>query len=64
MGVAGPGRPRPPASPLTRQQRQPAEGDYESFRVVQDRDYEGDFEREAKRLATQRGIETGPTDAE
>jgi hypothetical protein len=31
---------------------------------VQDRDYEGDVEREAKRLATQRGIETGPTDAE
>ena len=28
-----------------------AEGEYESFRVGQDRDYEGDFEREAKRLS-------------
>ena len=27
-----------------------AEGEYERFRVGQDRDYEGDFEREAKRL--------------
>jgi hypothetical protein len=43
--------------------RRLAEGEYESFRVVQDRDYEGDFEREAKRLATQREIESGPTAA-
>jgi len=28
-----------------------AEGEYERFRVGQDRDYEGDFEREAKRLS-------------
>ena len=31
--------------------RELAEGEYERFRVDQDRDYEGDFEREAKRLA-------------
>jgi hypothetical protein len=30
--------------------KQLAEGEYERFRVGQDRDYEGDFEREAKRL--------------
>ena len=30
--------------------RELAEGEYERFRVDQDRDYEGDFEREAKRL--------------
>jgi hypothetical protein len=31
--------------------KQLAEGEYDKFRVAQDRDYEGDFEREAKRLA-------------
>jgi hypothetical protein len=31
--------------------RELAEGEYERFRVGQDRDYEGDFEREAKRLS-------------
>jgi hypothetical protein len=31
--------------------RQLAESEYETFRVVQDRDYIGDFEREARRLA-------------
>lgn len=30
--------------------RQLAETEYEAFRVVQDRDYIGDFEREAQRL--------------
>ena len=35
-----------------------AEGEYERFRVGQDRDYEGDFEREAKRLAEQDPGET------
>jgi hypothetical protein len=28
-----------------------AEGEFERFRVTQDRDYEGDFEREARRLS-------------
>jgi hypothetical protein len=28
-----------------------AQGEYERFRVVQDRDYEGDFEREVKRIS-------------
>jgi hypothetical protein len=27
-----------------------AEGQYETFRVIQDRSFEGDFEREAKKL--------------
>jgi len=31
--------------------KQLAEGEYERFRVGQDRDYEGDFEREAKRIS-------------
>ena len=31
--------------------RQLAEREYDAFRVLQDRDYEGDFEREARRLA-------------
>ena len=31
--------------------RQLAESEYEAFRVAQDRDYIGDFEREARRLA-------------
>jgi len=35
-----------------------AEGEYERFRVGQDRDYEGDFEREAKRLVGQDPGET------
>jgi hypothetical protein len=28
-----------------------AEAEYAKFRVVQDRDYEGDFEREARRIS-------------
>lgn len=28
-----------------------AEGEYDTFRVIQDRDYEGDFERAVKRLS-------------
>jgi hypothetical protein len=38
-----------------------AQGEYERFRVGQDRDYEGDFEREAKRLSerTQSGAPDG-----
>lgn len=38
--------------------RELAEGEYERFRVGQDQDYEGDFEREAKRLAEQGPGET------
>ena len=34
--------------------RQLAETEYEAFRVVQDRDYIGDFEREARRLTQER----------
>ena len=30
-----------------------AEGELEKFRVTQDRDYEGDFEREARRMLEQ-----------
>ena len=30
--------------------RELAEGEYDTFRVLQDRDYEGDFEREARRV--------------
>ena len=30
-----------------------AEGEFERFRVTQDRDYEGDFEREARRMLEQ-----------
>jgi hypothetical protein len=34
-----------------------AEGEFERFRLSQDRDYEGDFEREARRLAAHAGHE-------
>ena len=39
--------------------RQLAEREYEKFRVGQDRDYEGDFEREARRVLGQE--EPGPS---
>jgi hypothetical protein len=39
--------------------KQLAEGEYERFRLIQDRDYEGDFEREAKRLSE--GAVPGPS---
>jgi hypothetical protein len=32
-----------------------ARGEFARYRVIQDRDYEGDFEREAKRLAERAG---------
>ena len=33
--------------------KQLAEREYDAFRVLQDRDYEGDFEREARRVLGQ-----------
>lgn len=39
-----------------------SEGEYQRFRVVQDRDYEGDFEREAKRLTAQTQPKPTPSD--
>ena len=42
--------------------KQLSEGEYERFRVVQDRDYEGDFEREAKRLTAQTQPKPTPSD--
>jgi hypothetical protein len=39
--------------------RELAEGEYERFRVGQDRDYEGDFEREAKRIADRSEHDSG-----
>jgi hypothetical protein len=39
--------------------RELAEGEYDTFRVLQDRDYEGDFEREVQRVL-ESGEATGP----